>query len=121
MSPVRSLRKKLTPLQNIMKRKRRFIRCSSYVVAKRPAIIKDVLIRGTINTSAALAIYISEQPDSSAFNIGVFEGFFTESFEVQIAAMLFHLMYDIYYEYTSCTLNDEGCTLSYDDDEDDEP
>ena len=115
MSPTCNLKKSIIPLQNIVKRKRRFIRCSSYVVARRPAIIKDVLIRGTINTTAAFAIYISEQQALTGLNIGVIEGFFTESFEVQIATMLLHLIYDVYHEYKVCALLDaEECILPYD-------
>ena len=114
MSPTCTFKKKVTPLQNIVKRKRRFIRCSSYVVARRPAIIKDVLIRGTINTTAAFAIYVSEQQDLPGLNMGVIEGFFTESFEVQVTAMLLHLIYDIYHEYKACEQDTEACMVSYD-------
>ena len=46
--------------------------------------------------------------------MGVVEGFFTESFEVQIAAMLLHLIYDIYYEYKACEQDTEACMVSYD-------
>lgn len=116
MSTTCSLKQRVTPLQNIVRRKRRLIRCSSYMVSRRPAIIKDVLIRGTINTTAAFAIYISEQRDLQRINMSVIEGFFTESFEVQVAAMLLHLVYDVYHEYKVYTLhnNDDEYILPYD-------
>ena len=98
MHPRCIFRKSLVPLQNIVRRKRRYIRCSSYVVTRRPMVVKDMVMRSSINTSAALALYANEQ-GMSIIHLSSMEHFISGTIKVQLVSLLFHLVYDVLFEY----------------------
>lgn len=86
------------------------------MITRRPAIVKDVLVRGSINTSVAFVMYAA---DNNAFDIKLtlMEKFFEDSFKVQLLTVLIHLLYDIYLEYASFLVKEECDSKTYVDDE----
>ena len=95
-SRIKIKKRHIHPVKIVVQQRRRFIRCSSYVLTRRPVIVKDLFIRGSINTYAAFMMYIVDKDFS---NIKIIEGFLEDTFKVQLLSLLFHLVYDIYQEY----------------------
>jgi len=106
------LPKQLAPICKVLKKKQRVIKCYSYVVKKRPLIVKDVIIRGTLNSTAALGVYLNEQTQIH-FDSNMVHNFIDETFKLQLLTIIFNLIYDIYYEYNNC-VDTEECQINYD-------